>query len=31
MEKTKETALQWAKDGKLCIFRYGFAFRGAIA
>lgn len=31
MEKTKESALQWVKDGKLCIYRYGFAWKGAEA
>lgn len=31
MGKTKETALQWVKDGKPCTYRYGLAYRGAKA
>lgn len=31
MEKTKEAALQWVKDGGLCTYRYGLAFKGARA
>lgn len=29
MEKTRECALQWVNDGKPCIYRYGFAWKGA--
>lgn len=29
MEKTKEAALQWVKDGRLCTYRFGLAYRGA--
>lgn len=31
MEKSKEAALQWVKDGRLCVYRHGLAYRGAIA
>lgn len=31
MEKTKEAALEWVNNGNLCIFRYGWAYRGARA
>lgn len=31
MEKTKEAALQWVKDGRLCTYRFGLAYRGARA
>lgn len=31
MEKTKESALQWVKDGKPCIYRRGLAWKGAKA
>lgn len=31
MERTKEAALQWVKDGKPCMYRYGLAYKGAIA
>lgn len=29
MENTKQAALQWVKDGKLCTYRHGLAYRGA--
>lgn len=29
MENTKESALQWVKDGKPCIYVYGWRWKGA--
>lgn len=31
MENTKQAALEWANNGKLCTYRYGLAYRGAKA
>ena len=31
MEKTKESAKQWIEDGKPCVYRYGWGYRGASA
>lgn len=31
MESTKQAALNWIKEGKLCTYRYGLAYRGAKA
>ena len=31
MENTKEFARQWIEQGKPCIYRYGWAYRGAKA
>lgn len=30
-EKTRESAMAWVKAGKLCKYRHGLAFRGAVA
>lgn len=27
--KTKEKALEWIKEGKRCMFRYGYEWKGA--
>jgi len=29
MEKTKEFAKQWIEEGKPCVYRYGWGYRGA--
>lgn len=31
MEKTKEFAKQWIEEGKPCVYRYGYAWKGASA
>lgn len=31
MEKTKEAARQWVESGRPCVYRNGFAYRGASA
>ena len=31
MEKTKENAKAWIEAGKPCIYRYGWAYKGASA
>ena len=29
IQKTKEFAKQWIEDNRPCVYRYGFAFKGA--
>ena len=29
MEKTKEFAKQWIEEGKPCVYRYGYGWKGA--
>lgn len=31
IEKTKENARKWIESGKPCVYRYGWAYRGARA
>jgi hypothetical protein len=31
MEKTKESAKQWIEEGKPCVYRYGYGWKGAEA
>lgn len=31
MEKTKEFAKEWIEDGRPCVYRYGWGWKGATA